>query len=62
MKRKIEPHKQRSRRRRVSRGQNRVSSDGDGVVEIRGNMVYLGGSVLEELREFAREYPERFPS
>jgi len=46
--------KRKNRGRRASRLQSGFSSDGD--VEVRGNMVYLRGHALEELKEFAREY------
>jgi hypothetical protein len=48
------PRKRRNRGRRASRLQSGFSSDGE--VEVRGNMVYLRGHALEELKEFAREY------
>lgn len=51
----IDPRtKQRNHDRRASRLQSGFSSDRE--VEIRGNMVYLRGHALEELKEFAREY------
>ena len=52
---KFDPRKKRRNRgRRASRLQSGFRSDGD--VEVRGNMVYLRGHALNELKEFAREY------